>query len=236
MPLISFEDFNNDLVNDRIPSGAVYLADTCFLLLSIDTSKNRNLQSLAKNIRVNMTKKNVALAYNVTIQNELHHRIRSMLVESILKKPELKIKNEAHKCVKEHESKDASKALVRSGYGNLVATALGEKGCEVEKLVQRAVINCSYRSGLSLSSAPTIGDNRSKPDLNWTQVRQLMAEYALDSSDAMILNMGLQDKRVSGIITADSDFRYVGCSSFQIITQDVFLDRTAYPISLQWSE
>ncbi|MGE3682059.1 MAG: hypothetical protein AB7G93_10060 [Bdellovibrionales bacterium] len=173
---------------------------------------------------------------NVTVRNELHHRIRSMLVDNFIKNNNGMFRPELVSALANasKDKKDKAKFLVRRGYGNLVAQALGEKGREIGRLVDKATAACVYRSGATFLAEQKSSSDEKPSDLNWSQVRELMSEYALDSSDAMILNMGLKDKKIRGLITADSDFRYVRTNTFEIITKDIYLSDEVYPCDLEW--
>lgn len=189
MGTVSFKEFLN-----KPPKNKMYLADTSFLINSIDTN------SKEYEIRNKLSGK-VGFGYNVVVKKELMHFLRRALFrEEMFVKKNTPLHKRLYTLWDMHESSgDPLKELCNEGYAELFRIAFGNNGETLKASLETVLNGCSYVDGKNNKNAK-----------NWDNVFSIMSMYGLDSSDAMILNFAIGDSTFAGLITSDADFRVCG--------------------------
>ena len=167
---------------------------------------------------------NCFLVFNVTTKNELLHLIRDKSLELIFeKKIEFPVDSKIIELWKKAYdvkggSISLSKWVLESGFGSILLEKFGPNGEKLEMEYNDLV------EGFLYSNEYYEANEQAKNTSNWKNVFKIMAEHALDSSDAMILNYGLSDKSFAGLISLDRDFNYCNeTSDFEVVILDNYI-------------
>lgn len=210
MGLVSFDDFLKAPHKNK----ALYLADTSFLINSLDRSSKEYY------IRTRLSGK-IGFGYNVVIKKELMHFLRLALFrEEMIVKKTVKLHPRLYNLWQSNEHRDPLKELCNEGYAELFRLAFGEKGDLLKEYMETALGGCSYIEGKENKNAK-----------NWDNVFAIMSMYGLDSADAMILNFAIGDSNFAGLITSDADFRVCGdvdkSANFNVVLPKAAQNRVA---------
>ncbi len=191
----------------------VYLVDTCFL---VDSTTNQH--SPSAKFRKLLLEYGNSLIYNISVQSELQHLLRSLLTVSYIEnhKNSFGSNFQNYLQAKDNDLKQNPQKFLKSlcddGYGRIFLSSLGKDGKKLKSEFDRYTHGCVYVSGTYKNDSTTYRNN--SPDSG--QVFKLMSEYALDSADAMLINFGISKKSINGLITTDKDFRYCREENFKI--------------------
>lgn len=214
MALIAFEDWIAQPEHNK-----VFIADTNFILKS-----NTNFKSpedsyweedcaLLKQARAKILACENKIIYNATVKHELLRRIRTIMANVAIQELHIDGKtfgdsfkqllveypvgngNGSDKCFKQ---------IVRKGYNAFFTDLLGEDGEHLNAEFEAMTTGCHYYPF--------------KGSLSWGAAKKTMAQYGLDSADAMIVNAGVNVSDCVGLLTADADFRFCyDVNNFDII-------------------
>lgn len=189
------------------PRNKIYVADTCFLIEARQDGSDSN--KVAKKLAA----ANCGLVFNVTIHNEILHYTRELLVDRAFdEEPEYLGKSLIARWKRLEDvnftAAQKMKAICDSGHFGVFRKIFGEKG-EV-LAAEKANFLClgKYFENTAIKQA-----------LKWEMVPTLMAQYGLDSSDAMIVNFAV-NCGFDGIVSTDKDYRIAGVgedNSFEVI-------------------
>lgn len=192
MSIRSYQDLKKNT-----PSGAAYVVDTSFLVRALHPNSEEF------HLKEHLVKRDVLLAYNVTVRHEILHNLRPLLFEAVLKRDSSRFAPGVLKFWNENlpridcRGNEALKQLTRNGYVDLFKEVFGETGAALAAEEMKALAGCTY---VSTDDFPV--------KLEWGKMISMMAIYGLDSSDAMILNFAASNASYLGIISADNDFMY----------------------------
>jgi predicted nucleic acid-binding protein len=218
---MSFESFQSLISNP--PKEGIYVVDTNFI---INCSADDAIQNAKISKALRAALKDCVLVYNVVTKNELLHHLREFNLKQIFDgKTDLNLNESVLRAHNRAEGvagyKGLSKWVLASGYGSILLEKFGLRGQLLFKQFNDLVdgfisSETFYKSGTSNASS-------------WDNVFKIMAEHALDSSDAMILNFALSDEVFSGIISVDRDFNYcvIDDDDFKVILPSNYIsDKT----------
>jgi len=196
----------------------IYIADTNFLFKSVHlTNVSQDPYAiddykLLRDFRKALRSRGCTVLFNSTVRHELLRLLRHLMVKVALQDGEIdgqKISPEIQALRFDTHGVEKTadrflKDVLRTGYIKFFNDLLGEGGEHLSAEFERVTAGCLYRSyGASLS---------------WSDTEKTMAQYGLDSSDAMIVNAGVKTADCVGLLTADSDFRYCyNVENFDII-------------------
>ena len=204
MALVKF----STLLQDQSPSGT-FVVDTSFVLAAA-TGGSKNSEKRYKtafDLKRHLIKHSVGLVYTGLIQNEATHKTREVLFFQAIEK-ELKRYPKVVKTFK--DSRNDMKEVLKAGYVKAFEAAFGKKGASIKAELDSIFFGCRYLS-----------TNEMKPKPSWDRVREIIATYGLDSTDAMLINFAISQKTFNGFITMDSDFRFCNdVDGFDIIIPD----------------
>ncbi len=185
----------------------LYIADTSFLIKSAlmpEDPKNVNSvgdHALLKSLRAKLKTCGCKVIFNSVAKQELLRHLRKRLCIASISNREIDGRklntlflNECSGLDLVNDFDRSMKTLLRKGYINFFEGALGVNGADLETLYNGVVANFSYIS---------FGGR-----LDWSHPQQLMSEYGLDSSDAMIINAGVKTSDCVGLLTGDADYKY----------------------------
>lgn len=218
MPLISIEE-----VIKAPPKGEVFVVDTNFIIFCSENSNDHQV-SLAKNLKTILLENDCFLVYNVSTKNELLHHLREFQLNQVFKgNSEIKVNDSVKKAYEyfiNNSNKSLSKWVLESGYGSILLEMFGNNGEKLKMLFDDLVEDFIYSSDYY--------ENGTVNKSAWENVFKIMAEHALDSTDAMILNFGLSDQSFNGLISLDRDFNYCAkTGNFKILLPNAYIsDKT----------
>lgn len=216
MPIVSIESLIQKSIKDK-----VYVVDTNFIInCSSNDNKDPNIK-LAKQLKTKLLNNKCILVFNVITRNELLHNLREVSLLTAFEKNTVGIDSKiiaTHNRAKELGTyKGIAKWVLQSGYGSILKELFGPNGDTLQKYYNDLTDGFAYQNG-----------NGNSNSNSWDNLVKIMAEHALDSSDAMILNFALGNKTYNGLISMDSDFNYcVNTKDFEIIIPDKYIsDKT----------
>jgi len=225
-----------DLYNERDLNQKFFVVDTSFILNARSNASDTFSKSNAKLLK-HLLAAGAKLVYNVSIRSELLKIIRELLLNSFIQSEEKKenLCPELQSILDANQSSPKTvllKLVADSGYGLIFRDALGMAG---EKLTEEFE---KYTSRMTFHTSQDLRRESNDADFTvpWSHVFQIMAQYGLNSSDAMIMNFAISSKIYSGLITADKDFRYCADESiqdFHIFMPEKFLNLST---NKKWSK
>jgi hypothetical protein len=195
----------------------IYMADTSFLIKStICLNKELDYHAsddhkLLKQFKQKLIQTGCTIFYNATARGELLHVLRRVLITASIKEGKVGERELSRNFLKECTQFDINKDfnrlikhLLSKGYVNFFNDLFGETGEYLNQEFNYCTSACKY-----------ISFNGS---LSWDDAVETMAQYALDSSDAMIINAAVNIADCVGLITGDQDYKYCyDISQFDII-------------------
>jgi hypothetical protein len=196
LAIYALEDFygHSSLVNKTL------IADTSFIL-RIKAQRDPLYSPVCQSFleRNNQT----TFAINVIIRQELCHRLRIALLIDRVKNGDMSRENKNYYL--ENDGRYIAKRLLERKRENVLRSALGNQ--QLRNYLTEIETIFKYQ-GLQA---------RRPPDQDyWNAALQLMEEFFLDSSDAMILNFG-KVNTYTGLATCDAGFNtYKNDSNFHV--------------------
>ena len=205
------------LLGERSPNGT-FIVDTSFILgasAGAQSGAPNRLKS-ANKLKRHLKENKVGLVYIGVVRNEASHNLREVLFREAMSGGLQKYKN-VQKIYK-NASGDKLKEVLRAGYVKAFEVALGKGGKKLRDQLDAVFFGCKYISS---------GEMEPKP--SWDEHREIMSEYGLDSSDAMILNFAISQKTFRGLITLDGDFCFCNdVPGFDVVVPDNVLNRPGF--------
>lgn len=202
MALIAFEDWIAQSEHNK-----VFIADTNFILKSNTNFKSPDDSyweqdcALLKQARARILSCGNKIVFNATVKHELLRRIRTIMATVAIQSMNIDgqpfgqdFKNLLVRNPVDLNPDACFKQIVRRGYNAFFTELLGEDGEYLKAEFEAMTTGCQYYSF--------------KGALSWADAKKTMAQYGLDSADAMIVNAGVNVSDCVGLLTADADFRF----------------------------
>jgi len=187
MSLISLEEA---IKNHKKIKGKRLIADTCFIL-PCSSIKSLKYSKKSKDFYKALHSNNRNHFFStITIKQELLHHIRNELINTWIKEHKIKIPQENKKRMR----------FLKNFYWEM------EKIGKDRKFLSFLKNKLTKRMKAYDNKFPYISGKKIKPRLRSKDLAPMMEKWGLDSSDAMIANFVIKSKRISGIVTCNSDF------------------------------
>ena len=181
------------------------MADTSFLVKSTMclNAPNDNYakqdHELIRDFKKKLISTGCKIIYNATAKTEILHVIREVMIRDAiaLRKIDDRDLNTSFLSLCSDIDNDFNrtvKKLLKNGYINFFNELFGNSGEHLLAEFNYRTSNCSYVSF----------DGK----LDWNDAILIMSQYALDSSDAMIINSAVKTEDCAGLLTADQDYKY----------------------------